>query len=419
MDDSISDPMISNRYSRWIFRALVAEIALIFFFIPAGRFQGSFFGLPFYFGGDVYKNFPILIFTWFAWRLLIPKKDIPKSLLHIPFLFCIFISTLSSLGSSDPYQSFSETLELLLYYVFYVILIDIPWRRKQILILAAFFLVGNIWMGWVTLNQYFLSGQSQGIPGLNGTFNYPNTLGLYSILGFCFFALLLVHGEQRYQKIAAWAGIFLVLMSGMASLSRASYLGLAIAILFILLRERRLLRFIPILLTVIVCIGLVTFPYVERKFTGILQELKGWDDTSRIRIWPFVLDFSVPDLSFFGHGEDPVLRDRMDSTLVATTEPFFLTHHWKPHNLIMALFLNLGLLGIPAYAWLFLAYVRQVKECMKLDQSIFYAGIIGYLVHQLFDLHHLDGNIPAALFGLFALATWMATNKTDEYNHPS
>ncbi len=404
----------NHRFSRPLFYLVIAEISLIFFLIPAGRFHASFFGLPFSVGGDVYKNFPILIFTWLLWRFFTPKKEIPQTLLHFPFLFLIFISILSSLGSHDPYQAFSETLELILYYLFFLVLIDIPWSKPSLFTVSSFFLAGNLWMGWTALNQYWMSGQSEGIPGLNATFNFPNTLGLYSILGFAFFVLMLLYSKDRFQKIGASTGIALVLIGGLVSLSRATYLGWMLMIFFVIFRERRLLKISPVFLGVFMCVGVVVFPYVSQKFAGVSQELQGFDDTSRIRVWPFVLDFSVPELSFFGYGKGPVLRDRMDSALVSTTESFFLTRHWKPHNLIMSLFLYMGLMGVIAFAWLLFAFWKEMQDCSRVDRTILYASLIGYFVHQLFDLHLLDGNIPAAFFGLMALGTWLSKNRPGE-----
>ncbi len=389
-----------------LYGLLILELALIYFFVPAGRFHSSFSGYSFSFGGDVYKNFAIPILTWLAWRKLNRSSGWPFSLLHPPFLFLILISIISSAGSRDPYQAFSETLELILYYGFFLILIDIPWSRKSFLPIAISYLLGTIWMGCVTGWQFLHIGDSAGIPGLNGTFLYPNYLGLFCILSLTLLTFYEPYCQTRLEKICIYTSIVITLLCSLLTISRATYLGLMVW-LWIVFRAKtiRVPFGLKIGMVALVIASLVVIPFIAPKFYGILDEFRGDDPYSRIQIWPFVLDFSIPDFTYFGYGQGPVLKEIMDSTLAAEFKPDYLFRKWHPHNLFLSIFLYMGIPGLFALGWLFLIYFWQIRFCNPYPKVVLLAGMTGYIVHQFFDEELLEGNIPVALISLLALAT--------------
>lgn len=392
--------------SQFLFWLLIAELALMYFFVPAGRFHSSVFGFSFSVGGDVYKNFAIPILTWLAWRKFNRLNGWLFSYLHAPFLFFILISIISSAGSRDPYQAFSETLELILYYGFFLILIDIPWSRKSFFPIAIAYLIGTVWMGCVTGWQFLHIGDSAGIPGLNGTFLYPNYLGLFCILSLTLLTFYESYCQIRLEKICIYTGIVITLLCGLLTISRATYLGLMVW-LWIVYRAKAI-RFpfgLKIGMVVLVIASLVVIPFIAPKFYGIVDEFRGDDPYSRIQIWPFVLDFSIPDLTYFGYGQGPVLKEIMDSTLAAEFKPDYLFRKWHPHNLFLSILLYMGIPGLFALGWLFMIYFWQIRICNPYPKVLFFAGMAGYIVHQCFDEELLEGNIPVALISLLALAT--------------
>ncbi len=407
--------------TQWIYRLLLLELAVIFFLIPAGRFHASLFGHSFTFGGDVYKNFPYLLITWLAWKYLRRDPSFSITPLHLPLALFFIASFLSSLGSPDPYQAFSETLEFLFYIAFFIILIDIPWTLKTVTFVSSSFFLGNLWMGGVALSQFFSNMISSGFSGINATFQYPNFLGIYSILGLTLFAFLYEYAESQRQKRCAMFGISITIACALLTVTRATYIGLITWLLVYFSMSRKLtlinkLAFIGALLIVI-----LSNPVALTKFKATFQELKGETPYSRILIWPFVMDYGIPDMPFFGYGKGPVLRNQMDSELIAHYEPHYLTRYWKSHNLYLHLFLSMGILGLFAFFYIIASYIKMIYDTHPRSLPIFLAGIIAYLVHHLFEISFMDGNVPATLFALFAITAlstrFHQTNSSISYDH--
>ncbi|MBD3267723.1 hypothetical protein GF373_13720, partial [bacterium] len=105
---------------------LVAEIACIVFFLPAARFHLTFFGFSITTGYEMYKVFYIPILTWLYWRWRNREKPIPSSPFFLPLVVFFCVSVFSSLSCMDMYESLTESLEILLYIIFFLILLDIP-----------------------------------------------------------------------------------------------------------------------------------------------------------------------------------------------------------------------------------------------------------------------------------------------------
>ncbi len=399
--------------THWFYYLLIGELAAIFFLIPAGRFYGSLAGMEFSVGGDVYKNFPFLAVTWLFWKYSTRSYRLPETPLLLPFSFFLLISLLSSLGSSDPYQAFSETLELLAYCVFYLILIDIPWTKRTLSIVAGAFLLGHIWMGITALNQILTYDSETGFSGINATFNYPNSLGLFSLLSLSILTVIFRQTQSIFNRSCTVFSVGIVLVSAIATMTRATYLGLIAWGGLFVWRWRANRKSIASFVLAGVIVSAIVLPFAGNKLKSTVLELRGYDQSSRIKVWPFVLDFSIQDTPFFGHGKGPVLRDRMDSALASGFKPYVLNRYWKPHNLVMFLFLSMGVFGIFVFGWILLTFWIQTSRCREDIRLILRAGMLAYLVHQLFELHFLDGNIPAVWFTFFALSTYFSEQTAD------
>ena len=380
---------------------LFLELALIFFLAPAGRFHFDFAGVAFTTGYDAYKLFPFLVVTWIAWRLVSGSRPFPQSPLLLPLFSFFLIAFCASAASSDPYQSFEECLEIGAYLFFYVLLLDLDWRASALRMVGAAFVAGNVYMALIGVLQFCFAPDSIGSVRMNATFDYPNALGVFCLLSLTLMAWLATVNMHRLQRVLIGLAALLVLFCALASKSRATYLGLLLWLLVYIfsggVRARKWGMF--------VLVGLLLFgaPFVIDRFNGLLQELHARDEMSRLVIWPFLLDFGVPALPFFGLGLGPVIPDRMSDWITSSVQVYALSRQWHPHNLFFYIVLAMGIPGFLCFCWILRMAFREFRRCPREIGLILRCGLLSYLVHQLFEVHLLLGNIPIVFFTLLAI----------------
>ncbi|MGC9329886.1 MAG: hypothetical protein ACP5I1_19785, partial [Candidatus Hinthialibacter sp.] len=179
-DQSITQNETESR----LLTAAAGLLGLVYFFVPAGRFEGEILGISFSTGYDAFKMVPLPFTAWLLWRWKQRRPFCPESKLMLPFVCLLMISIVSGMGSPNGWQALADSLEILFYLGFLILLLDIPWTPRLLYIVAGGFVVGNLYLGSVVAQQYWATRDAQEIVRLSGTYDHPNPLGVYTILGF-------------------------------------------------------------------------------------------------------------------------------------------------------------------------------------------------------------------------------------------
>ncbi len=395
---------ISATSSIWL-KVLFIELAAIFFFVSAGRFETEIFGIYISTGYDAYKLFPIVAITWVIWRWQYPSRPWPRPVFLAPLSAFFLCTVLAGASSSQPYESFPDSLEWLAYTLFYCVLIDLPWTRRYFTWAATGFLLGIFYLTGVALTEYFVAWQNEELPRVSATFDFPNALGAFSLLGLALLAYLLYCSSFITQKALVCVAIAGLLFCGVVSLSRATYLGLFVAAAVLWwYGNRSMKKWTAIALGVVLLAAMFWAPQVIQRFQNFNAEIEQKELASRFYIWPAILDQEVPEFSFFGVGLGPVIGERMANRNAAEPNPHALTEAWHPHNLYMYLFFATGPVGLFAYGWLIWCVFFVFYKNHSTQTIILQAGLLAFLVHQIFEVHLMVGNIPIVFFSLLTIA---------------
>lgn len=404
----------STRGERWL-TLLVYELAVIVFFIPAGRFNISLFGwYSFSTGYDAYKLFPILGITWLTWRLQNRDRPWPESPLLLPFFLLFTVSLLAALISPDPYEAISETLEILAYFGFLLWLLDVPWTPRRIQTVAVCFVLGNLYLASVAWMQYHAQ-DSAVLARVSATFRHPNFLGSYAILGLTLSFWLLNQTRRPRHLFWLWVSIAGLLFAAAVSQSRVALIALGLWLLVLLALGRGRLRRYAAIGLLIGAAALVLSPRITARFSAMSYETPTAEQVNRVLIWRYYLEQEIPTLPFFGLGLGPVVETRMNDRLAADPSiASLLSHEWGPHNAYLAWLLGTGLAGMFALFWLLGEALRLAWNADPWSRPLWMAGWITTLVVITTQDPLLYANLPLALILLLILCEKTARSHPEE-----
>ncbi|NPU97862.1 MAG: hypothetical protein HPY51_11690 [Candidatus Omnitrophica bacterium] len=392
-----------TRGERWL-TLLIYELAVIFFFIPAGRFHISLIGwYSFSTGYDAYKLFPVLLFTWLAWRIQNLDKPWPQSRFVFPFFLLFLVSLIAAVTSQDFFEAVSEALEILSYFFFLILLLDIPWTPRRIQTVAVGFVIGNLylasqaWMHYQTLNP--------ALPArVSATFRHPNFLGFYGLLGLTLSFWIL--NQSRRPRHTFWVGVSIagLLFAVVTSQSRVALVALGLWLLVLLVLGHGRLRRFAVAGLFAGMMALVFSPDIVARFSAMAYETPAAEQVNRVRIWLHYLEHEIPTLPYFGIGLGPVADTRMNDRLAADpSTASVLSHKWGPHNAYLAWLLGTGLAGMFALFWLLKEILRTAWASDSENRPLWMAGWLAMLLVITVQDPLLYANIPLALIAMLVL----------------
>lgn len=273
----------------------------------------------------------------------------------------------------------------------------------------------------------------EGAQRVSSVYGHPNNLGLFMgriwPLALVVALAALLQRPLAGQQLPRWqgwwfAGCGLLAVGGLVvSFSKGALLAAPVALLVLWYGLRRALvanptsaeapatprrrrlpaRFVGFLVGLaIVALPLVIVVLLAQ---GGLERLNilGDSTTARLKLWASSLAM-VRDYPLFGVGLDQFLRvyqDYIHPSLVDTNERF--TSH--PHNLLLDMWLRLGLLGLVAAGWLVVRFFRRVWQT---EQGLLAAGLAAAmgaaLVHGLVDNGYFVPDLAVTFWLLLALA---------------
>ncbi len=331
--------------------------------------------------------------------------------------------------------------------------LDIPRYQVRVLIV---FISGGALVGLLGILQFlglnlvpllgekvtFSSDQIlvEGVRRVNSVYGHPNNLGLFMgrvwPLALVLALAAFVAHQAPYQKgkariwqiwqryrLSLYCMLCWLLTAGglLVSFSKGALLGAAgaLIVLVVLLWQSAAMRSGISSLSgrlssvwvrtagVFIGLLLITIPFIAAAAPGSpLERLNplGESTEARLKLWQSSLAM-VQDYPVVGIGLDQFLatyQEYIDPSLVGTNEEF--TSH--PHNLVLNIWLRLGILGLVACGWLLIRFYRQVLQgrSATLLQCGLAAAMTAALLHGLVDNFYF---VPDLAF-TFWLLVWLS-----------
>jgi len=314
----------------------------------------------------------------------------------------VVVGTLSLFTVADPShraESLREYRWVILEPVLFAFLLRWYLTDRADRWLVAWLFAGAAALAAVSAAVDGLSGSGlavEGVVRISGTFPHPNALGLYLERVVPFAAALGIAFRSRVD--ARWLALAAVCAGGLLlTFSRGAYLGAGAGLLVVawLAGRRRLAGALAI--GAVVLGGVLVLVAGDR----ILSLFSGGSGSLRLAIWQSSLAM-IRDHPITGVGLDQFLYQYAPRYVLPEAWPERFTSH--PHNIVLDLWLRLGIMGLGVAAAYVVVLVRRVHRIVG-QQTRLGLGALGALVagatHGLVDNGYF-------LPGL-ALAFWLVT----------
>lgn len=234
-----------------------------------------------------------------------------------------------------------------------------------------------------------------------GPFESPNYLAMFLVPTIFLSLPLFGLAKNRLAQLLILSGYLLMVLAVYFSGSRAGIIALFLSpIIYILVSGRvgtvgSLVLKVSLMLTSFIALSMAIFQF----------GLNPGSDSIRLEIYKYSL-ILVKKYWFLGIGLGD-FQNRI-TTLTENAESFrtfALPYALHPHNVFMAVWLNLGLLGLVAFIFLLIDYFKRVRKSYNFN--LYYAGsflaIVSILIHGLFDTTYFKNDISMLFWLAFAI----------------
>ena len=418
---------------------LFVPLTAPFFFMPKGIWDDRFVtraeGLKFPLQEVVLSlvAFATLL-HWLVFHL--PSLKIQRSTLKrtflslIPYGLLLFAGTLGVLIAAEKGPALREWRWLIFEPLLFYGLLHFYERQakndeKPIFAAGIAFVIAGAFVGLVGILQFLglnlvpliatkvgFSGDRifvEGVKRVSSLYGHPNNFGL--AMGRVWplaLALAFDSAAKRKVKTQFFYSICAILSLGglIVSFSKGAWFGALGALLLILhfrfhlfTAFRQQIRKPKFLISVLGLLGIIIVAALSVERLNPMGESSG----IRLKTW-FSALLMLKDHPLLGIGLDQFLLTYsryIDPSLLGTNEQF--TSH--PHNLILDLWLRLGILGLGVFSWLILRFYRLV---LPAKASFFQIGLAAAmtaaLLHGLVDNFYFVPDLALSLWLFWALA---------------
>ena len=394
----------------------------------------------------------LVIIGLMFWGLKLTDKgkfEFVYSPLNFSLLSFVTILVLSLIWSNTVFTSLQQIPLFLIGPCLYFILINNIHRQQQINhILTILLIIGSLFgiYGILQYNgiDFVLWAKNVGRLKIFGLFGNVNYFAEYLIVPLPIAVSLFFVSRNKFKKILLLIGILAMGMSLTFTLTRGSYLGFGVSLIFmfflfvfsrgkIFIKENKRF-FIVILLATIITVSLFVVPNPLNKSDTIISKIKsrisvdqliqGHNIKRRIATWKFTV-LMIKDHPLIGSG----IGTFRYNTLKYQAKFFEQGENRslypsgfadKAHNEYLQLWAELGIIGLLIFIWLIICYfnyginlLKKIKDYYKQGIVIGLMGsVLAVLVDALFGFPlHLPATI--VLFWLtIGLTVAMGGNET-------
>ena len=315
---------------------------------------------------------------------------------NILFVIFFIIVLLSSVFAFSPAISWEKIDIILNWVIIYFLIITVLNSEKRCFIFILLFLAVNFKMSQFGARDWVLHGfgySKWGTSGAPGWFKDAGDLGIQMTI-FVPLSIALILAYQNYWGRYKRLFLYLLPITGIATIvatsSRGAQLGMALALLWISLKNVRF----KVLLAVILAVSLVYALLPE----GMLleYEMAGEDATStnRLALWRFGLDVArdhpVLGVGYNNWKDYCVFKDPVGSGQYPD-----LDHCMAAHSTYITGLAEIGMIGLAVYLslalFMFIENAHTRANARRLDNKFFLytahgldAGLVAYMVGTVF-----------------------------------
>ncbi len=355
----------------------------------------------------------LAIGLWLLKKIITRNFRIEPTALDGPILFYLLFIALSFLNTQFIFTSlrgfFFKTLEYI--FLFFVIVESINSERDvkgfAAVILFSCALIGadgifQYVKGYDIFRHYPVVTRNR----LTASFQYPNGLGgwLVAVTPLCM-SLAIFNLKNKLYRFATALLSILLLVCLVLNISRSAWLAFIPAILFLVWRKgdaakKALLVFLIML--IIAVIAITMFGDREALSVYTVRDASILHRIGMVKLcWRMFVDHP-----FLGHGINTfmsIFENYLDAAAFGVT---------YAHNCYLQIAVETGIFSLLAFLWLIkrlfvssLENINKRKEgFMKAAQTGILAGLLGYLVHSVFETNLYALQLAVLFYYLLGLA---------------
>jgi O-antigen ligase len=225
---------------------------------------------------------------------------------------------------------------------------------------------------------------AEGVWRVRGPFGSPNNLALYLGHTLPIFLSLAALGIHRRRRALATGLIIPIALALLLTFSKgALLLGLPAAVLFLGFAAGGRWRWVA--MAAVLLGGLALLPLFQTERFASLFDLESGTSFLRLQLWRGAWNM-ILDFPWLGVGPDNFLYAYRTTYVVpAAWQELNLSH---PHNILLDFWTRLGLVGVIAGVWLFVAAFRQGWRGANQATEDRHALVLGLLASLLSTLSH-------------------------------
>lgn len=327
------------------------------------------------------------------------EHDVEPSPFAVPFAALVLAGALSIFSSHFPLSSAIESIRIGTVVVIFAVLNRLlaSWRQIRLIVAAVF--MSSI-VPIATASYQLLKGLAHPYPGgfarVQSTFVHPNPFAAYLVLLAVLGAAIYPYLQKRSRP---WMLALLACYGGLliATYTRGAWIAAIAGMVVVgLLQQKRLLAILAVTIVVLV----ITVPSIGGRLADLSEQQKpsaaaGNSLVWRFRYWEETLSLQT----------NPLLGIGLRSVELSTAA------EKAPHNDLIRVYVETGIIGLLAYTWLLIVLVREARRALARAAPGLARGLAAGFSGALtgFLLLSLVGNLISQLVILWYFATIAAT----------
>jgi putative inorganic carbon (HCO3(-)) transporter len=246
----------------------------------------------------------------------------------------------------------------------------------------------------------------------------PDFLGIFLAMLLPVAFAKLVSRRPLTSRVLAANLVVVLLLGLLATFTRAAWIGGVVGVVIVLVLRRGRLHVWPLVISASVLVigfALLAAIAVARPSNGgngigqaliariaSIADLKSGTQNERIRTWGDTLPL-IASRPILGYGPDTF--GLVYPQFQTINQRFVL---WdKPHQDALGVAASQGIIGLVAYIWILVAFVRAFwKGRYKRGAVALFAGWVAYVVSIQADFSWIPTSVPFWLFAAAAIVTW-------------
>ncbi len=239
---------------------------------------------------------------------------------------------------------------------------------------------------------YFFLGQVTFDGRLQAFYNSPNYLAMYLAPAILIGIFLIKENRKFYLRSLGVLGLALYLTQ-----SYAAWLSILMALFIVALSRQEKLGWKKIVAVLFVGGSFFLLQTGTPKLANLLHPTERSSTSSRLMIWKSALKIGW-DNPVLGIGPGNFQQQYLDY------QKYFPPYlEWavpQPHNLFLALWLQVGLLGLVGFGWLLVVWFQKIISSKEksIERYVFLAMMLYILLHGLVDTTYFKNDLAVVFW---------------------